>query len=809
MDSTCRAKRWPDAAAVAVFAALTLATFWQAFIRPTEMIREDAAWYYQPYYTFAADEVRAGRLPLWNPFTQLGIPFHAGLQASLFYPLRWPAFFMSYVHAYIYLLWIHYFLTAVAAYLFMRLALRVGPAAGCLGAMSIAFGGFALGHMTHFTYFTAYPWFLGALLCVWLSVQRADRRWTPAAATCVGMMALIGAVHLLLILAILFAAYVLYHTVQAIVSRARGAGDGWSVMRPALVVAAAVTMGGLLGAVQIMPARELIKGSVREELDWEAANSACAHPWRNTVQLVAPFWMGNWRLGYWGEYNAHDMAHYTGAIVLVAAAVGVVSLGRDRHLWFLVLLAAIGFFLGAGKYLPVYRYLYDWLPPFRQLRNPTRIFWLTDIAIACLGAIGIDRVLRRAGAQAMPRGATVTATIAGVLFAAVLGWSLLKLDRYARHPDQLVDWVNRNPNIVDDIWKPTHVQAAREQPAAVVRQFDKAAWTNIAAAVAGVILLQIAVRRRRAPGVPAAVVLVAIMAADLFAMSLGTIQYGHEDYLVTRTPVHARWLQENLGQQRYSVLWMPRLLRPEDQMFRNTPMLYRLRSTEGNAGGILEVPARQKFNLSAMTHPAFRSMAGVKYMLVEPAVARFASPGTTLRLVWQDAQFLVFENPTCLPLAYFVRNVLKASDTEEAYRMIKARWRDSAVVYDTPPQETAASTAKNAQVLGIHEVPGRWMIEVSCDAPAQLVISEGYDAGWRCTISGRSVPVYRTNDQLMSVAVPAGPHRVVLEYSPRAFRHGLLLTLLGVAGTIALARFRARSASSARFSGNGPSAGPA
>jgi hypothetical protein len=118
--------------------------------------------------------------------------------------------------------------------------------------------------------------------------------------------------------------------------------------------------------------------------------------------------------------------------------------------------------------------------------------------------------------------------------------------------------------------------------------------------------------------------------------------------------------------------------------------------------------------------------------------------------------------------------------------------QDTALVYGAPPPETADSKARNPQVLEVRDVPGRWDIDVDCDAPAQLVVSEGYDAGWQCTIGGRSVPVYQTNDQFMSVPVPAGQNRVVLVYSPPAFRQGLLLTLFGVVLTIVLARRRRR-----------------
>ena len=77
-------------------------------------------------------------------------------------------------------------------------------------------------------------------------------------------------------------------------------------------------------------------------------------------------------------------------------------------------------------------------------------------------------------------------------------------------------------------------------------------------------------------------------------------------------------------------------------------------------------------------------------------------------------------------------------------------------------------------------VPGRWDIDVETDAPAQLVVSEGYDPGWRGRIDGKDVKVFRTNDQFLSVAVPAGRHRLRLEYEPKEFRQGAIVSLVGV-----------------------------
>ena len=50
----------------------------------------DAFTYFTPYWAYRMAELRAGHLPLWNPYLFLGVPFLANPQAAVLYPLHWP-----------------------------------------------------------------------------------------------------------------------------------------------------------------------------------------------------------------------------------------------------------------------------------------------------------------------------------------------------------------------------------------------------------------------------------------------------------------------------------------------------------------------------------------------------------------------------------------------------------------------------------------------------------------------------------------------------------------------------------------------
>lgn len=771
-------KRWltrGDWLAIAVFAGVTFLMFWQGLIQPAEMIREDAAYYYQPYYTFAATEIQAGRFPLWNPYTTLGIPFHAGLQASLLYPLRWHLFFMDYVPGWVSLTWLHYFLTAVAVHALLRVALRVGPLAACVGALSVAFGGFAQGHLSHPTYFMAYPWFFGTLLFCWLGVQRDNWRWLLGAAGCVGLLALIGAVHLLLILAVMLGTFLVYYTICELVLVLHGQRRWPALIRPTVIVAGAALIGGLLGAVQLLPARALEHKSVRTAATWDFINMGCAHPVRNTQQLVVPFYYGNHRLGYWGEFNYHGMAHYTGTAVLLLACVGVFHLGRNRHLWFLVVLAIVGFLIGAGKYLPFYRVLYECVPGFSVLRNPTRIFWITDIALAGLAAVAIQRTLVDSPSAAQRRTRWVVLA-AGSAIITILALSLAQLSYYADHASVLLKWMDDNPNVFKGMWYPFSTNAAQVMPAAVMRHFDPAAWTNIAATVLSVGLLLALYLGRRRLGRLTAAALVLLLVGDLFATSLGMVQYETKYHVTTSTPPRAQWLQEHLGPYRYANLEYTALPTDDDQVVRNAPMLYRLRSTEGIGGGILDVPEHVAFAMSVPMFPPLLDVASVRYLLAPGEIKTENAP--QLRVVHRDERYIFYENRTARPLVWLAREVVPLAEIKGIVRVLGSGPRDRAVVSGDATGVVRQSAATRRDVTDVTAVPGRWDITTVTDAPTQLIVAEGWDTDWRCTVNGTPAHVYQTNGEFLSCVVPAGESTAVFEYAPPSFRHGILISVL-------------------------------
>lgn len=86
-------------------------------------------------------------------------------------------------------------------------------------------------------------------------------------------------------------------------------------------------------------------------------------------------------------------------------------------------------------------------------------------------------------------------------------------------------------------------------------------------------------------------------------------------------------------------------------------------------------------------------------------------------------------------------------------------------------------------------------VETDLEEPGVLVLNYLYHANFRATVDGEPVRLVADEGIGMRVEVPAGEHRVVVEYVDPDFRFGLIVSLtgaLGLGGVLVLLRVRRR-----------------
>jgi uncharacterized glyoxalase superfamily protein PhnB len=234
----------------------------------------DSAYLYFPMFEAIDLAWGDGKVPLWNPFCNFGMPLVADGTSSVFYPGKIVFFarFLSYPSRYGIYLSAHVLWAAASTYWLAR-KLRCGRPGATLAAISFAFGGPAIFQVTNVIYLVSAAWLPIAIGAVWNFIHGSGRRWSIVAAVACAMMILGGDPQMVYHIGLIAAVSIGCNGVRVIVRRLRAnAGvieQKWQLRRQQLFLKqlqCLVTMvvgTSLLAAVQILPTAELAQRSER------------------------------------------------------------------------------------------------------------------------------------------------------------------------------------------------------------------------------------------------------------------------------------------------------------------------------------------------------------------------------------------------------------------------------------------------------------------------------------------------------------------------------------------------------------------
>jgi len=127
-----------------VTVAVTAVFFWRILFFGEHIAFRDGAHFYPPLFEYIQSEWNAGRVPLWNPYENLGQPLLANPVSSVFYPGKLVYFLpISPYHAYHLYVIGHFLLAALTCYRLTRHFNGSRPAA-MIAILSYVFGGTVL-----------------------------------------------------------------------------------------------------------------------------------------------------------------------------------------------------------------------------------------------------------------------------------------------------------------------------------------------------------------------------------------------------------------------------------------------------------------------------------------------------------------------------------------------------------------------------------------------------------------------------------------------------------------------------------------
>jgi len=117
-----------------------------------------------------------------------------------------------------------------------------------------------------------------------------------------------------------------------------------------------------------------------------------------------------------------------------------------------------------------------------------------------------------------------------------------------------------------------------------------------------------------------------------------------------------------------------------------------------------------------------------------------------------------------------------------------------AVVQGIGTQGASISASPGDRATVVEAADGYLAVETESQANRFLVISEIWHPGWHALLDGQELPLHCADLALMGAWLPAGKHRVVLEFRPLHWRVSISLSVLsGVAFLSLLAMHLIRS----------------
>ena len=558
-----------------------------------------------------------------------------------------------------------------------------------------------------------------------------------------------------------------------------------TAVRRGLPIAAAIALGVLLAAVQLLPTLELTRQSVRQGgLTYEDSTAASLWPGL-LLTAVAP--------DVFGSQATNDRrvpgtpwegVIFLGALPLLLALAGAGSKHPQR--WFFVALAVVGLLLALGKYNPLYPLLFQWAPGLSLFHAPARFALWYLIGASVLAGMGAQAMFDGAPLRRLSRFAVAVGGTLAVVGLALTGWA--GGQAWAGHGGQALAagglWLAAAGGLLLARGR-VSAMAARllgrrvDPPLPLPRQGGESG------ALAALAMVFVTVNlwyhgAALVPGVDAR------LYTDPPAPQVAALrQAAHMD----RIWVSDRgYLEDQLRYFNFTGFWvtdLAQLRQARDQLMPNLGMpdgLY-----EGHNYDPLRLwrPAILEGLAADAAQPdRFLDLMGVRFLPPQGGLP------AGLREWGRIGDTPVLERSTPLPRAFVVAVGERAPGQFDALARVQRPDFDPrrVAVLETPEGVALPSGAAPVTPATVTRYEHQ-RLTVEAEAPAGggvLVVSDAWYPGWDALVDGVSVPIYPADLAFRGVLLPPGRHTVEMRYEPASFGVGLVVSAAALVVTLAL-----------------------
>ncbi|HWP47884.1 MAG TPA: YfhO family protein [Candidatus Limnocylindrales bacterium] len=763
------------------------------------------------------ETLKAGYIPLWNPYQLSGVPHLANPGTMSLYPLNLLLCLTGLTGStYIYFLILHIFLAGVFFYALMR-HWNCSPVPAWLAASSYMLSGYAV----DFEFNPPFAW----IPLIFLFLDRAlnpkprteKKLWPPFSSLpsilltggFLGLQFLTGGIEVVFFTLLALGLYVGFMSLWGSKSRLKVFTRNTGIFMLILGIGISLAM------VQFLPSRELALQSARVKgLDYEAASSHALHP-AGLIEFFIPHFFGKKTdISFWGEpfydnHYAYFISIYFGVSTLLLGMLTLTCL-RHRLVSYLLILLILSILLMLGPYTPIHYLVYRYVPFMGGLRIPVKYLVLTTFAASALGGFGAQILLIKK--EESSRFLSPLKRI-GFFFLCLGGLLLAFL---------LVDFLSRGALFQRIFGGYISLEKLQEATPYVHKEI----FTSSVFLLAGTGVVILTVTSKLNPRV-SGILLSFIVTIDLFSAHLHLHPTVTEPFY-SEPPAVINLFDKDARLHRfyryaYDIPEIPDFVR-EDPLkryswFKNT--LFPYYSVQNHLYDVAGTFSLRPMDYGLLLHALEIAPWSAKLKLLSLLNVRYLlgfSPLKDERLrpiaFFPDLKMGVYENTAYLPRAYivprsrtvkkgvealntFIRDdfdpqeeVVLLEEGREAGSQKQEAKRESRISssllpssdyerrdpYAPPESSWKEPFASQAHVIDYS--PTRATIETETSQGGYLVFADSYYPGWRASVDGQKREILRVNYILRAVTLEPGVHTIQFKYEPFSYKMGLFLSLM-------------------------------
>ncbi len=733
----------PLLAVLLVHCASVLWLFGPAFGSGRLLYFRDLSTQYAPWYAFAAQSLRQGVWPLWNPTVNAGEPFLIAYPGDLVLLAlggwRAPLGVGPALHL----------LLALAGGSWLARRLGLGPWAAWLVGSVYGLGGTLLSLVNLVQLFEAAAWAPWVIAAFWSLVSKPTaRRMACFAALAAVQVSTLGV------------EIVLETALAAVVIATR---RDWLRPRRLLALLGALALAAALAAPVVFGVSALVSGTSRADgFPLADALAFSLHP-ATLAEVVLPLWLGSPHAftdaDYWGRAFFPDGYPYFLSLYLGLSVLLLSSQARgQRRLWGI---AIAGLLLALGAYGPL-----GLLPAHARfpLRGPQKLVFLSHLSLALLAGHGLERCL---GTRS-PGRCRWLLVLPGVAFVA-LALAVAFVPELLRVPA-----AHLLPALGD------------ARAAVAARSTWPAVWlpASFLALGTGLALVRGA-RYARLAAVAAILDLLVVNGGvnqlapasfyDLRPDVAGLLRLARDgsrffSYGVGRTP---DLRMEPVMSRAPSDVWLYYLdrqsLRPLTHVLDGLQGALDEDRTGWSPRGSTLTPAEAVPARFRGYHRRLQQ-AGVRWVLsFDELPDDLVAERGRVKLPETVSPLVLYEVRGALPRAFFVAQRRVETDVARTRQILADPGfnpRRTVLLDVEPPTAATGSAPAGEAVVRYEDVDAHTTRVLARTPPGFIVVLDGYAPGWRADDGSGPVPVLRANGRYRAIATPGGERVLTFRYDP-------------------------------------------